>query len=72
MDGTTQTLVGGDGDDEGLFRAFWGLGLSSLEEVNVGFVVDSGRGHGLFGLTQSGGGDNLHGLGDLLNVLNRL
>lgn len=71
VDRTTQTLVGGNNNQQGLVGSslFW---LSVLEELSVGLVEDSGGLHGSLGLVQSGGGNNLHGLGDLLDVLNGL
>jgi hypothetical protein len=71
VDTTAETLVGGSNDDEGL--ASWErLGLGLLEDGVGGLTVDLRVGHGTLGTGELGGGDNLHGVGDLFDVTNGL
>lgn len=72
VDGTTQTLIGGDNNPQSLLDVLRHSGLGVLENLLGGLVVDLGGGHGSLGLTELGGGNNLHGVGNLLNVLNGL
>ena len=73
VDTTTETLVGGAHDQEGLLAlAFGGDGAGLLEGLLRGLSVDDGLVHGLLGAGELGGGDDLHGLGDLLDVADGL
>lgn len=73
MHTTAQTLVGATDDDQRLLAvALDGLGLGALEDGVGGLTVLSGLGHGPGGAGELGGGDDLHGLGDLFDVANRL
>lgn len=72
VDGATETLVGGDNNPQTLLGVLSGSGLGVLKDLLGGLVVELGGGHGSLGLSELGGGDNLHGVGDLLNVLNGL
>ena len=73
MDTTAETLVGTADDDQVLLAlTLDGLGLGALEDGVGGLAVLAGLGHGPLGAGDLGGGDNLHGLGDLLDVANRL
>lgn len=68
-----ETLVGGADDQQGLLvGALEGLGLGLGEDLVRSGTVDLGVGHGALGAGQLGGGDNLHGLGDLLDVADGL
>ena len=73
VDTTTETLVGRAHDEEGLLAlALSGHGASLLEGLLRGLSVGDGLVHGLLGAGELGGGDNLHGLGDLLDVADGL
>lgn len=72
VDTTTETLVGRADDQEGLALGLDRLGVGLLEDLVGSLAVGAGLGHGLLGAGELGRGDNLHGLGDLLNVANRL
>lgn len=48
------------------------LRLSRLKDLLGGLAVLAGLVHGSLGTVQLGGGNDLHGLGDLLDVANRL
>ena len=70
---TAETLVGAEDDEKRLLViALQRLRLRLLEHLVGGLTVDAGGCHGLLGAGELGGGDNLHRLGDLLDVLNRL
>jgi hypothetical protein len=70
---TAETLVGGADDDEGLLLlGLGGLGLGGFEDLVGGLAVAAGLGHGTLGAGELGGGDDLHGVGDLLDVLDGL
>lgn len=73
VDTTAESLVGRGNNDQGLLvGALEWLGLS-LAENGVGCLsVCAGVLHGLGGTVELGGGNNLHGHGDLLDVANRL
>lgn len=73
VDATAETLVGAADDVEGLLAlGLEGLGLGILEDLVVGLAVAPRRIHGALGAGQLGGGDDLHGVGDLLDVLDGL
>lgn len=73
VDTTAETLVGAADDDQGLLAvALNGLGLGAVEDGVGGLTIGTGLPHGPLGAGELGGGDNLHRLGDLLNVLDRL
>lgn len=73
VDTTTETLVGGAHNQEcPLALAIIGHGTSLLEGLLRGLSVDDGLVHGPLGAGELGGGDNLHGLGDLLDVADGL
>jgi hypothetical protein len=70
---TAETLVGTADDDQGLLAlALHGLGLGAVEDGVGGLAVGAGLPHGLLGAGELGGGDDLHRLGDLLDVADRL
>lgn len=70
---TAETLVGGADDVEGLLvLSLESLGLGRLKDLTGGLTVLGGIGHGTLGAGELGRGDNLHSLGDLLNVANGL
>lgn len=70
---TAETLVGRADDEQNLLvLALEGLGLSLGEDLAGGLAVVLGLSHGALGAGQLGRGDNLHGLGDLLDVANGL
>lgn len=69
MHTTAKALVGRADYQEGLLLlALEGLGLGLGVDLLGGLAVVLGVGHGALGAGQLGRGDNLHGLGDLLNV----
>lgn len=72
VDTTAETLVRGADDEQCLVAVIEGLGLGALEDGVGGLTVGARGGHGLLGAGELGGGDDLHGLGDLLDVANRL
>lgn len=73
VDTTAETLVGRAHDKESLLvLALNRLSASLLESLLRSLTVDDGFVHGLLGAGELGGGDNLHGLGDLLDVANGL
>lgn len=73
VDTTAETLVGAADDDERLLAlALGGLGLGLLEDGVGGLAVVAGLGHGTLGAGELGGGDDLHGLGNFLDVADRL
>jgi hypothetical protein len=66
---TAKTLVGRADDDEGLLLlGLEGLGLSRLVNLIGGLSVSTGVVHGALSSVELGGGDNLHGVCDLLDV----
>lgn len=73
VDTTTETLVGRADNQESLtLGVLGGLGLGLLENL-VGSLTVGARGvHGTLSAGELGRGDNLHGLGDLLDVADRL
>lgn len=71
MDTTAEALVGAGDDVEGLL-AVEGLGLGVLEDGVGGLAVGAGGVHCGVGLVETGGGDDLHGVCDLFDVLDRL
>jgi hypothetical protein len=73
VDTTAETLVGTADDDQGLLAiSLHGLGLGAVEDGVGGLTVGTRLPHSLLGAGELGGGDDLHGLGDLLDVANRL
>lgn len=72
VDTTTETLVRGADNNQCLLAVVDGLGLGALEDGVGGLTVDTRGVHGPLGAGELGGGDDLHGLGDLLDVANRL
>lgn len=72
VDTTTETLVGRADNQESLALSLDGLGLGLFEDLLGSLAVGAGRGHGTLGAGELGRGDNLHGLGDLLDVANGL
>ena len=69
---TAETLVGGADDEQRLLLALGSLGLRSLVDLVRGLTVRAGLGHGLLGAGELRRGDDLHRLGDLLDVLDGL
>lgn len=72
VDTTAETLVRGADDEQCLVAVVEGQGLGALEDLVGGLTVGARGGHGPLGAGELGGGDDLHGLGDLLDVANRL
>jgi hypothetical protein len=73
VDTTAETLVGGAHDEQCLLAlALGGDSSGLLEGLLRGLSVDDGLVHGLLGAGELGGGDDLHGLGDLLDVADGL
>lgn len=72
VDTTAETLVGAGDDVESLLVSFLGLGLGGLENGVGGGSVDARVLHGLLSTGQTGGSDDLHGVGDFLNVTDGL
>ena len=73
VDTTTEALVGAAHDDERLLAlALHWLGLGAVEDGVGRLSVCAGLPHGLLGAGELGGGDDLHRLGDLLDVADRL
>jgi hypothetical protein len=68
---TAKTLVGAGNDQKSLL-VVERLGLGLLENGVGGLAVDAGFVHGLLSAGKTGGSNNLHGVGDLLNVLDGL
>jgi len=68
---TAKTLVGASNDVKSLL-VLQRLGLGLLENSVGGLTVVAGLIHGLLGAGKTGRGNNLHGLGDLLDVLDGL
>lgn len=70
---TAKTLVGTADDVQRLLvLGLEGLGLSGVVDLVGSSTVLLGVVHGSLGAGQLGGGDDLHGLGDLLDVANGL
>lgn len=70
---TAEALVGAADDVEGLLAlGLERLGLGRLKDLTRGLTVLGGIVHGTLGAGELGRGDNLHGLGDLLDVANGL
>lgn len=69
---TAETLVGAADDQELLLVRLKSLGLSRLENGVGGGAVDAGVLHGALSTVELGGGNDLHGVCDLLDVANRL
>jgi hypothetical protein len=68
---TAKTLVGASNDIKSL-RVLQRLGLGLLKDGVGSLTVGTRLVHGLLGAGQTGGGDDLHGVGDLLDVLDGL
>lgn len=71
VDTTAKTLVGAGNDQQSLL-VLQGLGLGLLEDVVGGLTVDTGLIHGLLSTSETGGSNDLHGVGNLLDVLDGL
>lgn len=71
VDTTTETLVGRSDDDEGL-AGVESLGLGLLVDLVGSLTVDLGALHSTLSTGELGGSDDLHGVGDLLDVTNGL
>lgn len=71
VDTTAKTLVGA-GDDEQSLLVVKSLGLGLLENGVGGLTVVPGLAHSLLGAGETGGGNDLHGVGDLFDVLDGL
>jgi hypothetical protein len=72
VDTTTESLVGRADNQKSLALALENLGLGLLKDLVGRLSVRAGRGHGTLSAGELGRGNNLHRLGDLLNVANRL
>jgi len=73
VDTTAKALVGAADNDELLFAlTLERLGLGGLEDLVAGLAVLARVLHGALGAVELGRGDDLHGVGDLLDVANRL
>lgn len=71
VDTTAETLVGAGNDEQSLL-VLEGLGLGTLEDLVRGLSVGSRVLHSSLGTGETGRGDDLHGVGDLLDVLDGL
>lgn len=71
VDTTAETLVRAGNNDQGLL-VLEGLGFGVLEDGVGGATVDTRVVHGLLGPSKTSRSNNLHGVGDLLDVLNGL
>lgn len=71
VDTTAETLVGAGNDEQSLL-ILEGLGFGLLEKSVGGLTVGTGVGHGLLSASQTGRGNDLHSVGDLLDVLDGL
>lgn len=71
VDTTAETFVGAGNDEQSLL-VLEGLGFGILENLVGSLTVDSRLLHSSLGTVETGGGDNLHGVGDLLDVLDGL
>lgn len=70
---TAEALVGAANDVQSLLTlSFEGFRLGRLENLLRGLAVLAGIAHGTLGTRELGGGDDLHRVGDLLDVSNRL
>lgn len=69
---TAKALVGRANNDERLLLAFGFGRLSSLEDLVGGLAVAAGVRHGASSTGEFGRSDNLHRVGDLLNVADGL
>lgn len=71
VDTTTKTLVGASNDIQSLL-VLQRLGLGLLEDSVGGLTVDARLVHSSLGASETGGGNDLHGVGNLLDVLDGL
>lgn len=71
VDASAETLIRTSHDEQGLL-VFEGFGFGVLEHSIGGLTVGSRIGHGSLGLVETSGSNNLHGLGDFLDVLDGL
>lgn len=71
VDTAAEALVGAGHDEQGLL-VLESLGLGVLEDLVGGPTVGTGFVHSLLGAGETGRGDDLHGVGDLLDVLDGL
>lgn len=69
---TAETFVGRADDDQSLGLTLGDGGLGGLEDLVGGLTVAAGVVHGLGSAVELGRGNNLHGVGDLLDVANGL
>lgn len=70
---TAETLVGrADNNERLLLLSLGGSGLGGLEDLVGSLAVLAGVVHAAGSTGELGGGDDLHGVGDLLDVANRL
>lgn len=71
---TAETLVGGADDEQGLALTLelGSSGLGGLVDLVGSLTVALGVVHGTLSTSELGRGDNLHGVGNLLDVANRL
>jgi hypothetical protein len=71
VDTTAKTLVGAGNDEQGLL-VLEGLGFGVLEDLVGRLTVDTRVVHSLLGAGKTGRGNDLHRVGDLLDVLDGL
>lgn len=71
VDTTAKTLVGASNDEQGLL-VLEGLGFGVLEDLVGRLTVNTRVIHSLLGAGKAGRGNDLHRIGDLLNVLDGL
>ena len=69
---TAETLVGAGDNVKGLLVSFFGLRFGRLEDGVRSSSVDTRVLHSLLSTTQTGGSDDLHGVGDFLDVTDGL
>ena len=71
VDTTAETLVGAGNNEQSLL-VLEGLGFGTLEDLVGGLSVGARFIHSSLGTGETGRGDDLHGVGDLLDVLDGL
>lgn len=71
VDTAAKTLVGASNDEQGLL-VLEGLGFGVLEDLVGGLTVDTGVVHSLLGAGKTSRRNDLHRVGDLLDVLDGL
>lgn len=72
VDTTTKTFIGTGDNVKSLLVSFLGLGLGGFEDGIGSCSVNTRVLHSLLGTSQTGRSDDLHGVGDLLNVTDGL